>query len=169
MKELIAENRSRVRSVIKKLTGNYNEDLEQEVYIKAWQSLPAGQDSGNIKAWLTVVTRNLCFDYFRSAKVRHEISGREEEDFASVSDLRPNPEEVLSAKARQKIILEAVNRLPPKMKKVIELYEFEEMSCEKISSKMNIPVGTVKSRLFSARKILSEDLKYLYQEKEKEL
>ena len=64
-------------------------------------------------------------------------------------------------KERQKAILKAVDSLPSKMREVINLYEFEELSYEEIANKLGISLGTVKSRLFSAREILSEKLAYL--------
>ena len=70
-------------------------------------------------------------------------------------------EEMIDAKARQKIILKAVDDLPKKMRQVVIWFEFEEMSYEQISQKLGLPIGTVKSRLFNARKILSEKLNFL--------
>ena len=54
-----------------------------------------------------------------------------------------------------------MNELPSKLKKVIILYEFEEKSYLEIAEKLDLPVGTIKSRLSSARKILAEKLKFL--------
>ena len=68
---------------------------------------------------------------------------------------------MLDSKTRQKIILRAVNSLPPKMKKVIILCEFEDNSIKQAAQKLGISEGTVKSRLFNARKILAEVLKPL--------
>ena len=62
---------------------------------------------------------------------------------------------------RQKIILKAVDSLPRKLRDVIVWYEFEEMSYETIAKKAGVPVGTVRSRLSNARKILSEKLQFL--------
>ena len=63
--------------------------------------------------------------------------------------------------SRQKAILKAVDSLPRKMRQVVILFEFEELTYEQISKKIGQPVGTVKSRLFNARKILTEKLNYL--------
>ena len=70
-------------------------------------------------------------------------------------------EDVIDAKARQKIILKAIDDLPAKMRKVIIWYEFEDLTYEQIAQKTGDPVGTIKSRLFNARKILGEKLKFL--------
>ena len=68
---------------------------------------------------------------------------------------------IINAKMRQKLILKAVDELPAKMRKVIILFEFEGLSQEQIARKTGVPVGTVKSRLFHARQILSQNLSYL--------
>ena len=70
-------------------------------------------------------------------------------------------EEIIDAKKRQKLILKAVDSLPSKMRDVVVYYEFEEMSYEEIAARLKISVGTVKSRLFNARSILTEKLSYL--------
>ncbi len=74
------------------------------------------------------------------------------------------PEKIYSSKERQRIILKAVDKLPKKLKEVIILYEFEDYSYEKIAQKLNIPQGTVKSRINSARNILKQELAFLLQE-----
>ena len=69
-------------------------------------------------------------------------------------------EEVLDAKTRQRQILKAVDELPRKMRQVVVWYEFEEMSYDQIAAKTGEPVGTIRSRLFNARKTLSEKLQH---------
>ena len=64
-------------------------------------------------------------------------------------------------KKRQKIILKAIDKLPYKMRKVVVLHEFEDFSIGEIAKKLNEPEGTIKSRLFNAKKVLAENLKFL--------
>ena len=82
-------------------------------------------------------------------------------DVGFPADIEQLQEEVLDAKKRQKFILKAVDNLPYKMRKIVVLHEFEDMPLEKIADKMGIPLGTVKSRLFNAKKILSQKLAFL--------
>ena len=77
---------------------------------------------------------------------------------------KTTPEKELNQKERQKIILKEINSLPKKLKKTIILLEFEDYSYEAISKKLKIPVGTVKSRINTARKILKERLSFLIKE-----
>lgn len=161
MKEIISENKSLIKAIIKKLTGSYNEDLEQEVYIKTWKNLEKYKEEGKFKQWIGALTANVCRDYFKTRQYKMEsrqIGGNELLENVKVGG---HQEEVIDAKARQKIILKAVDDLPKKMRQVVIWYEFEEMGYEQIAQKLGLPIGTVKSRLFNARKILSEKLKFL--------
>ena len=158
---LQTEHRGLIRAVIKKMTGAYDEDLEQEVCLKAWQNRDKYREEGKIRAWLCALTANLCRDYFKSRFFRenqHRIGVDEILEKVAVAN---RCEERLDAKKRQKIILQAVDNLPAPLRKIVVWYEFEEMPYAKIAQKLGIPEGTVKSRLSSARKILAEQLKFL--------
>ena len=72
-----------------------------------------------------------------------------------------NQEEILDSKKRQKIILNAIDELPKDLRNVIYWFEFEELTYEEIAKKTKVPVGTIKSRLFNARKALSKKLAFL--------
>lgn len=161
MKKIIAENRSRSRAIIKKLTGSYNEDIEQEVYIKTWRNLDNYKENGKFKQWISALTANVCRDYFRSRQYKIGEAQVNDEEILEAAAVCGKQEERLDARQRQKAILKAVDNLPRKMRQVVVLFEFEELSYEQISKKTGLPVGTIKSRLFNARKILSEELKFL--------
>lgn len=161
MKKIIAENRSRIRAIIKKLTGSYNEDIEQEVYIKTWRNLENYKENGKFKQWISALTANVCRDYFRSRQYKIGEAQVNDEEILEAAAVCGKQEERLDARQRQKAILKAVDNLPRKMRQVVVLFEFEELSYEQISKKIGLPVGTIKSRLFNARKILSEELKFL--------
>lgn len=161
MKEIISENKGLIKAVIKKLTGSYNEDLEQEVYIKTWRNLDKYNEEGKFKQWIGALAANVCRDYFKTRQ--HKMESRQICGGELLENIRVggHQEEIIDAKSRQKIILKAVDSLPKKMRQVVIWFEFEEMSYEQISKKLELPVGTVKSRLFNARKILSEKLSFL--------
>lgn len=160
MKEIIFQNRSRIRSIIRKMTGSDNEDLEQEVYIKVWQNKEDYQEKGKFSQWVNTITINLCRDFFRSKTYRQRQFEVQNEDHA-LPDTSKSAEEIYDERKRQKMILKAVDELPSKLRQIIILFEFEELSYEQISKKTGLPIGTIKSRLFNARKTLSEKLKFL--------
>ena len=161
MKHIIEQNKKYVKAVIRKLLGSHNEDIEQEVYIKAWQNLPRYQETGKLKQWLCMITANICRDYFRSKSFKN--TSKETCDISNIESLTSNnsPDIIIDEKERQKIILKAVDSLSKDFRKVIILFEFEGYSLEEISRRLKIPVGTVKSRLFNARKILKQKLFFL--------
>ena len=143
MKDIIEQNRGLIKAIIKKLTGSYNEDIEQEVYIKTWRNMDHYKEQGKFSQWIGALTANVCRDYFKSRQYKIEAG-------------QVGGDEIL-----QRQILKAVDELPRKMRQVVVWYEFEEMSYDQIAAKTGEPVGTIKSRLFNARKTLSEKLQHL--------
>lgn len=160
MKEIIYQNKSRIRSIIRKMTGSDNEDIEQDVYIKVWQNKEEYQEKGKFSQWINTITINLCRDFFRSKTYRQKQIEVQNEDLV-LQDTSKNAEEIYDERKRQKMILNAVDELPYKLRQIVILFELEELSYEQISKKTGLPIGTIKSRLFYARKTLSEKLKTL--------
>ena len=161
MQQIIKENRGRIRAIIKKLTGTYNEDIEQEVFIKTWKNLPNYHEEGRFTQWISQLAANVCRDYFRSRQYKQFSSEDGNEEALQNIAGAETPEKIIDTKTRQKIILKAVDNLPAKYRQIVIWYEFEELSYEQIANKMRLPVGTIKSRLHSARQILAERLKFL--------
>ncbi len=161
MLALEKENLIRIRAIIQKMTGHINEDLEQEVLLKSWENRHLYHEEGKFKAWLSALTVNLCRDYFRSSGFKSEVLQTPLDTVPDVTASEQSAEETVDMKTRQKIILKAVDSLPKKMRDVIIYYEFEEMSYEETAARLHISVGTVKSRLFNARSVLSKKLSFL--------
>ncbi len=162
MKKIIDEYKYNIKAIIKNLTGSYNEDLEQEVYIKTWKNQDKYVEQNKFKQWISTITRNTCKDYLKSASYQGaQLIDSNEEELNSVKDNRNNPEKFVSLKERQEIIMSAIEHLQPKLKEVVILYDMNNLSYEEISQKIKCPVGTVKSRLYNARKELSVSLKDL--------
>lgn len=138
------------------MTGSQNEDIEQEVYIRTWKNIDKYKEEGKFKSWINTITANLCRDYMRSSYFKHsQTAMSEEDDLIQIRDEKQDIESAFIAKQRQKRIMNAIDALKPKFREVIIMYEMQDMSYEEISKKVNCPVGTVRSRLFNARKELS--------------
>lgn len=150
-----------IRGIIKRITGSYNEDIEQEVYLKALENQDKYQEEGKFVAWIKVIAQNLSKDYFKSAHFKLSSQKTDVEDGFLADTKTLSALDMQLQKERQKAILKAVDALPSKMREVIYLYEFEEFSYTEISKKLGISVGTVKSRLFNARELLSQKLSYM--------
>jgi len=164
LKDIISKNGYKIRQIVKKFTGTYNEDLEQEIYIKTYLNLDKYKEQNKFSQWISTVAANFCRDYLRSAGFKNSNKTECNDEAIEKTSTTDTPEKIYSQKERQKIILKAINSLPEKMKKVIILYEFEDYSYEKIAAKLKIPEGTVKSRINAARKILAEKLNFLLEE-----
>ena len=162
MKSIIDQYRNNIRKIISNMTGSQNEDIEQEVYIRTWKNLDKYKEKGKFKSWVNTITANLCRDYMKSSYFRHsQNTVTEEDDLIQIRDEKESIEDTFIKKQRQKQIMDAVDALKPKFREVVIMYEMQGMSYEEISEKLNCPVGTVRSRLFNARKELSITLQDL--------
>lgn len=160
MKNIIKNNKRTIKTIIRNIIGKESEDIEQEVYIKVWRN-SNGKNIAKMSQWVNKITANTCKDFLKSKQYKTENLKINDEEIINKIKETKTPEKILNSKQRQKIILKAIDKLPKKMKDVIVLYEFEQKSYDEISQKLNIPKGTVKSRLFCAREILKEELSEL--------
>lgn len=162
MKNLIDNYKCSIRSIITRLTGTPNEDLEQEVYLKTWKNLNKYEEKGKFRQWITTITSNICKDYLKSAKFKNEKNLINDENVLnSVVSQKENVEYDFEKKQQRTRIAKAVYSLKPKLREVIVLYEMEGLSYEEISKKVKCPEGTVKSRIYKARQELYIQLKDL--------
>ncbi len=161
MRNIIEQNKGLIKAIIKKITGSYNDDIEQEVYIKTWKNIDNYKESGKLKSWIATITANVCKDYFKSSSYKQNLREVRDEAVLENKAVIASQEKIIDGKKRQKIILKAIDELPYKMRKVVVLFEFEDFSIADIAQKLGEPEGTVKSRLFNARKVLAKKLKFL--------
>lgn len=161
-KELIKSNRQNVRSIIRLITKETNEDLEQEVYVKVWKNSDKYKEQGSFKSWINTIAKNVSKDYLKSAHKKYQdYSTSDENTLNTIKDKKSTPELVLITNDRQKRITAAIEQLRPKFKEIILLCEIRGFTYEECAQKLKCPVGTVKSRLYNAKKelaVLLEDL-----------
>ena len=160
--EIIKNNKNNVRNIIRLITKQDNEDIEQEVYIKIWKNKEIYREKGSFKSWVNTIAKNTSKDYLKSAVVKNEQNSTSDElALNNIKDKKNNPEDSLILSERQKIIIEAIDSLKPKFKEVIMLCEIEGHTYENAAKKLNCPLGTIKSRVYNAKKDLAENLKDL--------
>ena len=158
-KELIKTNKQNVQNIIKLITKESNEDLEQEVYIKAWKNADKYKEQGTFKSWINTIAKNVSKDYLKSAQKRYEQNSTSDDEVINkISDKKTTPELKLIQNERQIQTVKAINSLKVKFKEVIILCEIQGYSYEECAQKIKCPVGTVKSRLYNAKKELAEVL-----------
>ncbi len=163
-REIFTKDRQKVKNIIKLVTKEENEDLEQEVFLKAYKNKEKYHERGKFTNWITTITYNVSRDYLKSAKKRYEAPVEDENVVINIRDRKRNPEEASLQRERQMRITAAINALNKKHKEVIILSEIENMSYEDISKKLRCPLGTVKSRIYNAKKELFNILKDLIQD-----
>ena len=159
-KEIIKTNKENVKNIIRMITKEENEDLEQEVYLKVWKNSEKYKEKGSFKGWITTIAKNVSKDYLKSAVNRHEslLVSEEDKTFDNIKDKKSTPELKLLKNERQEKILKAINKLKPKFKEVIVYCEIYGYTYEDCAKRIKCPVGTVKSRIYNAKKILAETL-----------
>ena len=155
-KDIINNNKQNVRNIIRLITKETNEDLEQEVFVRAWKNQDKYEEQGHFKTWINTIAKNISKDYLKSAdKKVQQTSTAEEEVINSIKDNKVTPEEALMSKIRQKRIIQAIEGLKPKFKEVIMLSDIEGYTYEEIAKMLNVPIGTIKSRIYNAKKELA--------------
>ncbi|MCD7737865.1 MAG: sigma-70 family RNA polymerase sigma factor [Lachnospiraceae bacterium] len=121
------------------------EDVLQEVYLTACQKFSQLRDRASFKAWLLSIARNKCNDYFRNKATQLEIPIDELMEKELISDSKYGIAEV-------SVVKETLSLLGDKDKQILYLYFWKEMPQAEIAKQLGIPVGTVKSRLYTAKK-----------------
>ena len=140
------------------LTHNENdaEDVVQEAYLRAFRFF-GGFRGGDSRAWLLKIVRNVFYTWTEQHHSRRFPTATDEE-VEQIESLAPDPEARLLRNADGQQVREALERLPVEYREVIILRELEELSYKEIAEVVNVPLGTVMSRLARARKRLQQYL-----------
>ena len=160
--EIIETNKNNIKNIIRLITKSENEDLEQEVYIKLWKNSDKYKEQGSMKSWIGTIAKNTSKDYLKSAMFRNEQNSTSDEFvITSIKDKKTTPEDRVLASERQKRIIKAIDSLKPKLRETIMLCEIYGYTYEEAAEKLNCPIGTIKSRIYNAKKELAEKLEDL--------
>ena len=140
------------------------EDITQETFVRAYQSLRGFRGASSFQTWLYRIASNLVIDSVRRHRRREEgvisldapLDTEEGELSRELADLRRGPEEEATGAAVQKEVRAAIAKISPKLRAVLVMYDIQGMSYQEIAQILGCPLGTVKSRLFNARMQLRE-------------
>jgi len=154
--ELVRVHAQGVLNVIYRMCGDAQlaEDAAQETFIRAWQNLSTYRPQTSLRNWLYRIAVNAATDMLR--KERRILPGNIEEMI--LTDGRAGPETIVSQHERTMLVQRAILSLPDASRAVLVLREYEGLSYHEISSTLDIPVGTVMSRLNYARTLLKAKL-----------
>lgn len=155
-----------VYHIISKIVRNTDtaNDLVQETFMKAFKSLASYRSEYKFSTWLYKIAANNSIDFLRKKRINalsldQELDTGEGKVEIEVADHSYNPETDLVRKQQRVSIVEAIDELPEKYKLVIIYRHKDDKSYEEIAELMDIPVGTVKARIFRARELLKKKLK----------
>ncbi len=141
------------------------QDLAQETFVRAWESMGRFRGGASFGTWLYRIATNLAIDALRRKRRRSveqsldaPIESAEGHTEWQIRDPDRPPDEQAASRELTREVWRAVGEMAPKLRAVLIMYDFQQMSYEEISQSLSVPLGTVKSRLFNARKMLREKL-----------
>tara|TARA_B100001123_G_C15162057_1_gene967846 strand:+ start:105 stop:704 length:600 start_codon:yes stop_codon:yes gene_type:complete len=141
------------------------EDVAQETFIKAYRSLSSFRGDSAFYTWLYRIGINAAKNFLVAQKRRVSKASigfdiEDVENFKEGSELHDlsTPESELISKQTAQIVHQALNELPEELRTAITLREIEGLSYEEIANVMDCPTGTVRSRIFRAREVISDKL-----------
>jgi RNA polymerase sigma-70 factor (ECF subfamily) len=154
--ELVCNHAQGVMNVIYRMCGDMQlaEDAAQETFIRVWLRLSSYSPRVSLRNWLYRIAVNAAIDMLRKEK---RIMPQAVEDL-HLLDSQPGPEAMLASAESTRMVQAAVLTLPDASRAVLVLREYEDLSYQEIAESLDIPVGTVMSRLNYARKLLKERL-----------
>jgi RNA polymerase sigma-70 factor (ECF subfamily) len=126
-------------------------DLVQETFVKSLKGFASFREGTNFRAWMFRILRNT-FLTSRTGLERRNTRQEDEEGFEEISVSQETPEIALIRRATSELVQSAIAQLGPAFQEVILLADMEEMKYQEIAEALDIPIGTVMSRLARARK-----------------
>lgn len=159
---LVKEYEKNVYNLALRMTGDPEDaaDMSQDAFIKAYNSLGSFRGDSKFSVWLYRIVSNLCLDFLRGRKRRPTVSLSAESDEGEdiefdIADESQSPETLLEQKLTREAVRRGLDRLPPEQRQILLLREIQGLSYEVIAQVLELEAGTVKSRIFRARKRLS--------------
>ena len=163
--DLVGRYQNRLVNYLYRLLRNLDEahDLAQEVFIKVYQALDRFDPQYRFSTWLFRVAQNAAIDQIRRQRLKlvpmvREGGEGEEPRELEIAASGPSPYGDLRNRERGGAIQQAVDALPWEYRELILLRHFSELSYEEIATLKELPLGTVKNKLFRGRQMLKEKL-----------
>ncbi len=156
--ELLDAYETRVYRLALRFTGNVAdaEDVTQEIFLGVYKSLPNFRGASTLGTWIYRVAMNHCLEFRRKRRLE-TIPYEEELALASV-DWRDDPFSVAQKRELSREVEAALSLLSPMHRDVIVLHELQGLTYQEVAATLDVPVGTVKSRLSNAFRKLRDSL-----------
>lgn len=155
--ELVTSYQSIVLSFLYRLGNEADsvQDLGQETFIKAWLAIETYSHRHKFKSWLLKIAYNTTVDFWRRQRPRTDLQQ------VSLRDTTIDLEEQMSRNQQVDMVKQAIQSLPEQSRAALILREYHQYSYQEIAQTLDIPMGTVMSRLNYARSILKQRLQPL--------
>lgn len=155
--EFYARYQSRLFGYLFRVIGGKQlaEDVLQEVMLVVWQKAHTYRGSAKVSSWLFGIAHNLAMGALRSDRTVNNV---DLENVSDVQDGEPMPEDNVISRVSGEAVLKALISLTPSHRAVLELAFYQEFSCKEMARILDVPEGTVKSRLSYARRALKAAL-----------
>ncbi len=159
--ELVRRYQRPITGYIYRMLNNYDASLDvtQEVFIKVYNSLERYSSEYKFSTWLYRIAHNAAIDYMRRNSVNQQSIEAENADGSyqlQIESLQPNPEQERERSEWRREIEAVVKCLPQIYRELILLRHAQDLSYDEIAEVTNLPLGTVKNRLFRAREMMRE-------------
>lgn len=158
---LVTAYEKQVYTLALRMTGDPQdaEDMSQEAFLKAYTSLDNFRGDSKFSVWLYRIVSNVCLDFLRRQSRRPSLSLSMEDEEGEclqwdIPDESLSPEKLLEQKLTRESLRRGLAALPPQQREILLLREIQGLSYEEIGQALDLEAGTVKSRIFRARKRL---------------
>jgi RNA polymerase sigma-70 factor (ECF subfamily) len=160
--ELVRTQQHRVYGLALRMLGNAAEaqDVAQEVFLRAHRGLAEFRGDARLSTWLYAIVSRLCLNRLAGGERRLTRDG--EEALSRIADARPGPDQTLEQGELAEALSRAIGELPEERRIVVVLRDIEGLAYEEIAEVLELPVGTVRSRLHRARLDLKEKLERFF-------
>lgn len=158
--ELVLKYEKTVYNLALRMVGDRDDafDMTQEAFIKAYGSLSSFRGDSKFSVWIYRITTNVCLDFLRSKSRKQQVSltvsDDDEDAQLDIPDPSSDPEQQLMQKMSMQSVEEGLKTLPDKQRQILVMRELGGMSYAEIGKALSLEEGTVKSRIFRARKRL---------------
>lgn len=159
--ELVLKYEKTVYNLALRMVGDRDDasDMTQEAFIKAYGSLSSFRGDSKFSVWIYRIATNVCLDFLRSKSRKQQVSltvsdDDDEDAQLDIPDPKADPEQQLMQKISMQSVEEGLKTLPDKQRQILVMRELGGMSYAEIGKALSLEEGTVKSRIFRARKRL---------------